>query len=217
MEVAVSLTAAQIAVPLIIKNRQNIGNFIAKKIFRFNNMEYNIYATMTMRFKTVPDMEHVSECIINSISRYKVDDKDCSYNLDNVQFTVLPEFVFNDAVEIENLEYDFYPENDNIFIPGVRSFTVYFFTKKAVNAYLSKVNKLITLIQMAVMEKFPVKQSFSFLYLQFDNAKDKLSFQNQLQMKSKNLDADVHFVHSKDTELKLGFTSPAYSLIANIL
>jgi len=213
----VPIAAAQIGIPLIVQNQKSISSFIKKQIFRLHNFEYNIYATMTMRFKTIQQMDRVSEHMIKSISEYKVEDKDCSYKIDNVLFTVIPEFTFNDDLQIENFEYDLYPKNDDLFIPGVKAFTIYFFTKKATKQYLPTINKLVTLIEKVILENYPVKQHFSFLYLQFDNSKNKLSFQNHLQKQSRKFDTTVYFLNSKSDELKLNFSSPIYSLIANIL
>ncbi len=212
-----AVVAAQIGIPLVIKNRNSIGDFIRRKIFKLKNIEFNIYASQTIRFKSTQEMEFIYECMINSISKYKIDDKECSYKIDNVEFTIIPEFTFNTGIEIENSDYDFYPKNDNLFIPGINALTIYFFAKKPLPEYLTRINELITLIGSAIMKDYPVKQTFSFLYLQFDTSKDKLFFQNQLQNKSKNIDTTHYFLNSKNDEIKLSFTSPVYSLIANIL
>ena len=219
-----SITTA-IATPAIKKTFDAILEKIVNRRFRLldGNYPINIFCTLFSRFKINYSLDEINHIIFKSISDFRIDDKDCSYCVNNTKFSVIPYFAYTQpSLDEENLvgnEYKTYPDDElmSTFVPGVTGVTMFVFLDKGNKQSIKNSQILLDKINDELLKTVNVKQHGKFLYFDTENEKIKKKLVNKLSKEFQKHDEIIKDRSGAENELKLRYSDLILERIAKVL
>ena len=218
-----SITTA-IATPLTKKTFDVILEKIVNRRFMIDdNYPINIFCTLFSRFKINYSLDEINHIIFKSISDFRIEDKDCSYCVDNTKFSIIPYFAYTQpSLDDENLvenEYKTYPDDEltRTFVPGVTGVTLFVFLDKGDKQSIKNSQILLDKIDNTLLETVNVKQHGKFLYFDTENKKIKKKLIDKLSKEFQKHDEIIKDCSAAENELKLCYSDLILERIAKIL
>lgn len=212
-----------ILAPITKKNFDIISEKISNRRFKIDDYQINIFCTLFSRFKNNYRLDEINKIIFESISDFRVDDKDCSYCVDDTKFTILPYFAYaQPSLDEESLvgnEYQTYPDeaSTNTFVPGVIGVTLFVFLDKGDKQYIKNSQTLLDKIDNALMKEVNVKQHGKFLYFDTEDEKTKKKLVTRISKEFQNRGETLKDRSEGENELKLRCSDLLIDMIAKIL
>ena len=214
---------ATIANPILGKNANVIASKIQERLFKIDKNDVNIHCTLFNRFKQVYSFDFIQELLLKPISQYRIEEKDCTYKIQDTIFTLIPHFAYTQPdftdFGLQESEYRVYPDEQErvTFIPGVTGVSIYVFFNQATKLSIVNCQILLDHIQAMLLKELNVKQQGKFLYINTngEKARDKVmskiaSAYNKDGYVLKNKSGDVN-------EIKLLYTDTIFRILSGLL
>ena len=220
-EVVGSSIAASILTPVTKKSFDVILEKIANRKFKIDDYQINIFCTLFSRFKNNYSLDEINNIIFESISDFRIDDKDCSYCVEDTKFSIVPYFAYTQpSLDEESLignEYKTYPyeESTSTFVPGVIGVTLFVFLEKGNKQSIKNSQILLDKIDNALLKN--VKQHGKFLYFDTEDEKTKKRLIDKLTKEFQKRGETLKDRSGGENELKLRYSDLLLDMIAKVL
>ena len=222
-EIIGSSIVASILTPVTKKSFSIILEKIENRKFKIDDCQINMFCTLFSRFKNNYNLDEINNIIFKSISEFRIEDKDCSYCVDDTKFSIVPYFAYtqpslNEESFIEN-EYMTYPYEQHVatFVPGVTGVTLFVFLDKGNKQSIKNSQILLDKIDNALLKTVNVKQHGKFLYFDTEDEKTKKKLVDKLSKEFKKCGESLKDRSGGENELKLRYSDLLLDMIAKVL
>ena len=222
-EAAAVTIASAILAPLATKHLSILTSKIQERRFKINKIDANIHCTLYNKFKKDYSLDFINENILKSISKFKVDEKDCTYAIENTSFTIIPQFAYTQPdlthLGLQESEYKMYPieQETETFIPGVSGVTIYVFFQQNTKNSIVNCQTLLNYIGDILLRESDVKQQGKFLYI---DVKNEVDCNKILKAIEKEYNTDGYKFENKsgmNTEIKIRYSDSIFRILSKLL